>query len=143
MKIGIDWGGTKIEAIAIDSKDGSELNRIRVDSPKDNYKEIISSVTQIIKDISANEKDFTVGIGMPGSLHPDTGLVQVSNTKALENMPVKKDLEKELGFEIKIANDADCLALSEAIDGAGKNYRTVFAVILLSLIHISEPTRPY
>ena len=70
MKIGIDWGGTKIEAIAIDSKDGSELNRIRVDSPKDNYKEIISSVTQIIKDISANEKDFTVGIGMPGSLHP-------------------------------------------------------------------------
>ena len=67
---------------------------------------------------------------MPGSLHPDTGLVQVSNTKALENMPVKKDLEKELGFEIKIANDADCLALSEAIDGAGKNYKTVFAVIL-------------
>ena len=130
MKIGIDWGGTKIEAIAIDSKDGSELNRIRVDSPKDNYKEIINSVTQIIKDISANEKDFTVGIGMPGSLHPDTGLVQVSNTKALENMPVKKDLEKELGFEIKIANDADCLALSEAIDGAGKNYKTVFAVIL-------------
>ena len=130
MKIGIDWGGTKIEAIAIDSKDGSELNRIRIDSPKDNYKEIISAVAQIVKDISINEKDFTVGVGMPGSLHPDTGLVQVSNTKALENMPVKKDLEQELGFEIKIANDADCLALSEAIDGAGKNYKTVFAVIL-------------
>ena len=130
MKIGIDWGGTKIEAIAIDSKDGSELNRIRIDSPKDNYKEIISAVAQTVKDISINEKDFTVGVGMPGSLHPDTGLVQVSNTKALENMPVKKDLEQELGFEIKIANDADCLALSEAIDGAGINYKTVFAVIL-------------
>ena len=130
MKIGIDWGGTKIEAIAIDSKDGSELNRIRIDSPKDNYKEIISTIAQLTNDISTGQEDFTVGIGMPGSLHPDTGLVQVSNTKALENMPVKKDIEKELGFEVKIANDADCLALSEAIDGAGKNYKTVFAVIL-------------
>ena len=130
MKIGIDWGGTKIEAIAIDSKDGSEVNRIRVDSPKDNYKEIISAVVNLIKDISKDEKDFTVGIGMPGSLHPDTGLVQVSNTKALENMPVKKDLETELGFQVRIANDADCLALSEAVDGAGKDYKTVFAVIL-------------
>ncbi len=130
MKIGIDWGGTKIEAIAIDSKDGSEVNRIRIDSPKDNYKEIISAVVNLIKDISKDEKDFTVGIGMPGSLHPDTGLVQVSNTKALENMPVKKDLEAELGFQVRIANDADCLALSEAIDGAGKDYKTVFAVIL-------------
>ncbi|MEC7925887.1 MAG: ROK family protein [Actinomycetota bacterium] len=130
MKIGIDWGGTKIEAIAIDSKDGSELNRIRIDSPKDNYEEIIKAVVTLVKDISKNEEDFTVGIGMPGSLHPDTGLVQVSNSKALENMPVKKDIEKGLGFEVKIANDADCLALSEAIDGAGKNYNTVFAVIL-------------
>ena len=130
MKIGIDWGGTKIEAIAIDSKDGSEVNRIRIDSPKDNYKEIISAVVNLIKDISKDEKDFTVGIGMPGSLHPDTGLVQVSNTKALENMPVKKDLEAELGFQVRIANDADCLALSEAVDGAGKDYKTVFAVIL-------------
>ena len=130
MKIGIDWGGTKIEAIAIDSKDGSELNRIRIDSPKDNYEEIIKAVVNLVKDISKNVEDFTVGIGMPGSLHPDTGLVQVSNSKALENMPVKKDIEKGLGFEVKIANDADCLALSEAIDGAGKNYNTVFAVIL-------------
>ena len=130
MRIGIDWGGTKIEAISIDSKNGNELNRIRVDSPKDNYKEIISTIAQLINDISTSEEDFTVGIGMPGSLHPDTGLVQVSNTKVLENMPVKKDIEKELGFEVKIANDADCLALSEAIDGAGKNYKTVFAVIL-------------
>ena len=130
MRIGIDWGGTKIDAISIDSKNGNELNRIRVDSPKDNYKEIISTIAQLINDISTSEEDFTVGIGMPGSLHPDTGLVQVSNTKVLENMPVKKDIEKELGFEVKIANDADCLALSEAIDGAGKNYKTVFAVIL-------------
>ena len=67
---------------------------------------------------------------MPGSLHPKTGLVQVSNTKALEGQDVKNDLEAKLGFEVKIANDADCLALSEAIDGAGKDYSSVFAVIL-------------
>jgi fructokinase len=67
---------------------------------------------------------------MPGSIHPETNLVQVSNTKALENKPVKMDIENQLGYEIKIANDADCLALSEAIDGAGSEYNSVFAVIL-------------
>ena len=67
---------------------------------------------------------------MPGSLNPKTGLVQVSNTKVLEGQDVKNHLETKLGLKVKIANDADCLALSEAIDGAGKNYNTVFAVIL-------------
>ena len=130
MKIGIDWGGTKIEAIAIDSDSGEELNRIRVDSPKDNYEKIISKVVELINEISKGSSQFTVGIGMPGSIHPETNLVQVSNTKALEGKPVKSDIEKKLGFEIKIANDADCLALSEAVDGAGKDYKSVFAVIL-------------
>ena len=130
MKIGIDWGGTKIEAIAIDPKSGKELNRIRVQSPKDNYENIILEVVSLIKKISNGSSSFTVGIGMPGSIHPQTNLVQVSNTKALENKSVKKDLENKLGYEIKIANDADCLALSEAIDGAGSEYKSVFAVIL-------------
>ena len=130
MKIGIDWGGTKIEGIAIDSKNGKEINRIRVDSPKDNYDEIISKVVEVIENISKGSSDFTVGIGMPGSIHPETNLVQVSNTKALENKPVKSDIETKLGYEIKIANDADCLALSEATDGAGAEYKSVFAVIL-------------
>ena len=130
MKIGIDWGGTKIEAIAIDSLSGEELSRIRVDSPKDNYDEIISKVVDLINKISDGETNFTVGIGMPGSIHPETNLVQVSNTKVLENKSVKADLERRLGFEIKIANDADCLSLSESIDGAGKNHGSVFAVIL-------------
>jgi fructokinase len=130
MKIGIDWGGTKIEAIAIDPLNGEELNRIRIDSPKNNYEEIISKVAGLIKEISNGSSNFSVGIGMPGSIHPKTNLVQVSNTKALENKSVKADLETELGYEIKIANDADCLALSEAIDGAGEKYKSVFAVIL-------------
>jgi fructokinase len=130
MKIGVDWGGTKIEAIAIDPNSGSETNRLRVDSPKDNYEEIIDKVVWLINEITKGIPNFTVGIGMPGSIHPETNLVQVSNTKALENKPVKMDIENQLGYEIKIANDADCLALSEAIDGAGSEYNSVFAVIL-------------
>ena len=130
MKIGVDWGGTKIEAIAIDPNSGSETNRLRVDSPKDNYEEIIDKVAWLINEITKGIPNFTVGIGMPGSIHPETNLVQVSNTKALENKPVKMDIENQLGYEIKIANDADCLALSEAIDGAGSEYNSVFAVIV-------------
>ena len=130
MKIGIDWGGTKIEAIALDPDSYEEINRIRVGAPKDNYQEILKTVSSLISEIAANKNNYTVGIGMPGSLHPKTGLVQVSNTKALEGQDVKRDLEKILGLEIRISNDADCLAISEATDGAGKNYNSVFAVIL-------------
>ena len=130
MKIGLDWGGTKLEAIALDKVTNKELARNRVDSPKNNYEEILNTVCNLILDIAGEEKDITVGIGMPGSLHPNTGLVQVSNTKVLEGQDVKNDLENRLGIDIRIANDADCLALSEAIDGAGKDYKSVFAVIL-------------
>ena len=130
MKVGIDWGGTKIEGIVLEPSTGKELLRKRVDAPKDNYVEIINKVSELINDISSKYNNFTVGIGMPGSLHPKTGQVQVSNTKALEGQNVKNDLEKKLGFDIRIANDADCLAVSESIDGSGMNYDSVFAVIL-------------
>jgi len=130
MKIGLDWGGTKLEAIALDPVTNEELIRNRIDSPKDDYQDILNAVFDLILETAGKEKEITVGIGMPGSLHPKTGLVQVSNTKALEGQNVKKDLEERLGFEVKIANDADCLALSEAIDGAGKDFNSVFAVIL-------------
>tara|TARA_B100000073_G_scaffold311723_1_gene285002 strand:+ start:1268 stop:2161 length:894 start_codon:yes stop_codon:yes gene_type:complete len=130
MKVGIDWGGTKIEGIVLEPLTGKELLRKRIEAPKDNYLEIINKVYELITDISSNYDEFSVGIGMPGSLHPETGLVQVSNTKALEGQSVKKDLEEKLGFEIRIANDADCLAVSESIDGSGMNYDSVFAVIM-------------
>jgi len=130
MKIGLDWGGTKLEAIALDPVTNEELTRNRIDSPKDDYQDILTAVYNLILETAGKEKEITVGIGMPGSLHPKTGLVQISNTKALEGQNVKNDLEEKLGFEIKIANDADCLALSEAIDGAGKDFNSVFAVIL-------------
>ena len=130
MRVGIDWGGTKIEGIVLEPSTGKEILRKRGDAPKDNYLEIINKVCELINDISINYDNFTVGIGMPGSLHPETVKVQVSNTKALEGQDVKKDLENKLGFEVKIANDADCLAVSESIDGSGKNYDSVFAVIM-------------
>ena len=130
MKIGLDWGRTKLEAIALEPLTNEEIVRNRVDSPKDNYQKIIDTVHNLILETAGKEKNITVGIGMPGSLHPKTGLVQVSNTKALEGQDVKNDIEAKLGFEVKIANDADCLALSEAVDGAGKDYNSVFAVIL-------------
>ena len=103
----------------------TELTHQKID-----YQDILTAVYNLILETAGNEKEITVGIGMPGSLHPKTGLVQVSNTKALEGQNVKKDLEEKLGLEVKIANDADCLALSEAIDGAGKDFNSVFAVIL-------------
>ena len=96
MRVGIDWGGTKIEGIVLEPSTGKEILRKRVDAPKDNYLEIINKVCELINDISINYDNFTVGIGMPGSLHPETGKVQVSNTKALEGQDVKKDLENKL-----------------------------------------------
>ena len=130
MKVGIDWGGTKIEGIVLDPSSRKEFLRKRVDAPKENYVELINTVFKLITDISKGFSEFTVGIGMPGSLHPNTGLVQVSNTKVLEGQDVKKDLEKKLGYEVKIANDADCLAVSESLDGSGMNYDSVFAIIM-------------
>ena len=130
MKIGLDWGGTKLEAIALDPITNEELVRNRVNSPKDDYQKILNAVCTLISDTANQTKDITVGIGMPGSLHPKTGLVQVSNTKALEGKDVKTDLEKKLGIDVRIANDADCLALSEAVDGSGKDFNSVFAVIM-------------
>ena len=93
MKIGIDWGGTKIEALALDPITNNEINRIRIEAPKNDYKKILQAVVGLIDEISGSEKNYSVGIGMPGSIHPQTGKVQVSNTKALENQTVKKDLE--------------------------------------------------
>ena len=84
MKIGLDWGGTKLEAIALDPVTNEELTRNRIDSPKDDYQDTLNAVYNLILETAGNEKEITVGIGMPGSLHPKTGLVQVSNTKALE-----------------------------------------------------------
>ena len=130
MYIGIDLGATKIESVVLE-KNGSELLRNREDSPK-NYEETIEAITRIVKDIEKNfKKNLNVGIGHPGSTNVDTDLIQNAfNSPWLNNNNLSKDISKKLDRKIICENDANCFALSEAYDGAAKNYKTVFGIIL-------------
>ena len=111
--------------------DGQELYRDRVATPKDNYQNIIEAITKLIKLAESSMKEeCSIGICTPGSLSPATGLLRNSNTTCLNDRPFKQDLEKSLGKNICIANDANCFALSEAIDGAVKDAETIFGVIV-------------
>ena len=129
MKIGIDVGGTKTEGILIDNT-GKELARNRIKTEK-NYDGTISGIISIVKEF---ERDFgdsdSVGIGMPGAVSSETALVKNANSIWLNGKPFKKDLEKKLNRRVNLANDANCFALSEAVDGAGKGHTVVFGVII-------------
>jgi fructokinase len=130
MRIGIDLGGTKIEALAMDH-DGHELLRYRVDSPRDNYRATIAAMAGLVRRIEAETgATGTVGAGIPGSVSRLTGLIKNSNSTWLNGMPLAEDLSAELGREVRVANDANCLAVSEATDGAAAGERVVFGVIL-------------
>lgn len=130
MKVGIDLGGTKIEIIALDSQREVLLRR-RVSTPQGNYTAIITTITELVKQVESElGQTATVGIGTPGSLAVDTGLLRNSNSVCLNGMPFKQDLEASLQRTIALANDANCFALSEAIDGAAKGADTVFGVIV-------------
>jgi fructokinase len=126
IAIGVDLGGTKIEALALDAG-GRELWRRRVPTPAGDYAGTLRTIRELLE--SSGLRDFTLGIGTPGSLAHD-GRLKNSNSTCLNGMPLQADLERELGQAVRIANDADCLALSEATDGAGAGAGTVFAVIL-------------
>jgi fructokinase len=130
MRIGIDLGGTKIEGIAIDS-DGGERLRRRIASPRDDYGETLEAVAGLVRTI---EQDLgaagTVGIGIPGTVSPATGLIKNSNSTWLNGKPLAEDLSHRLDRPIRFANDANCFALSEAIDGAAAGARVVFGVII-------------
>lgn len=129
MKLGIDLGGTKIEICVLDK--GKELLRHRVATPKHDYTAILQAITQLVEDVDERiGKKLNVGIGTPGALSPITGLLRNSNTVCMNGMPLLEDLQKQLKRPVKIQNDANCLALSEAVDGAGKDYDLVFAVII-------------
>ena len=136
MRIGIDLGGTKIEALAIDAT-GRELGRLRRPTPKDSYEHILTAVVSLVRDLEAQVgQRGTVGMGIPGTISPATGLVKNANTRALLGHPLDLDLAERLGRPVRVANDANCFALSEASDGAaaGKNQtgraRVVFGVII-------------
>ncbi|MDA0339296.1 MAG: ROK family protein [Proteobacteria bacterium] len=127
MKIGIDLGGTKIEVIALDD-DGLELFRKRIPTPVP-YDEKLAAIAQLVIDAEqAVQQTCSVGIGTPGSISAHTGLMQ--NAENLVGRSLDKDLELALKRPIRMANDANCFALSEAIDGAGAGHEAVFGVIL-------------
>jgi len=124
-RIGIDLGGTKIEALALDGR-GRAVFRERLASPKGDYEATLVSICRLVEKAGKG----SVGIGIPGSLSPATGLVRNANSTWLNGKPLRQDLEARLGREVRIANDANCFALSEAVDGAGKGANVVFGVIL-------------
>ncbi len=136
MRIGIDLGGTKIEALALDDQ-GRELLRRRVATPRRSYEEIVEAVVDLIGTVEVECGQIgSVGLGIPGIASPATGLIKNANTTLLIGHPLDKDLERLLGRPVKLANDANCFALSEATDGAGSALAlgvarpTVFGVIL-------------
>ena len=129
MKFGIDLGGTKTEIVALD-RDGAVRLRRRVPTPTD-YPAIVEAIAALVRGAQRETgARGTVGVGIPGSLSPATGLVRNANSQALNGHPLDKDLEAALGQPVRVTNDANCLAMSEAADGAGAGYRTVFAVII-------------
>jgi fructokinase len=125
MRIGVDLGGTKIEALALDPA-GREVFRKRVLTPRGDYPATLDAVVALVKEIGTG----TVGIGIPGALSRVTGLVKNANSTWLIGRPLKHDLERALGREVRMENDANCFALSEATDGAGAGARVVFGAIL-------------
>jgi fructokinase len=130
MFIGIDWGGTKIEGIAL-TQEGQEIIRLREDTPRHDYQGCIRIIADLIERIEEKAgRTGTVGIGIPGSLEPKSRLGKGASSTWLLGQPVEQDLRAALGREIRVENDADCLAASEAVDGAGAGYNVVFAVIL-------------
>jgi len=130
LRIGVDLGGTKIEIIAL-ADDGRELMRRRVATPREDYGAILETIGSLVR---AAETELgasgTVGIGTPGSISRATGLLRGSNSVCLNGKPIKGDLEAQLGRTVRITNDANCFALSEATDGAGAGAEVVFGVIL-------------
>jgi fructokinase len=130
MRIGIDLGGTKIEGLLL-APDGSEAQRLRVATPRDDYGATVEAVAGLVLALEQKaQAHCPVGIGMPGSLSPLDGLVRNSNSTCLNHRPFRQDIEARLAREVRLANDANCLALSEATDGAGAGAPVVFAAIL-------------
>lgn len=132
MRIGVDLGGTKIEAIVL-SHDGEELVRQRVSTPQNNYDQTISAITDLISAVAKDANCTTntpIGIGIPGAISNKTGLVKNANSTCLIGHTLDKDIAAASNRPVRVANDANCFAVSEAIDGAGKNHNFVFGIIL-------------
>jgi fructokinase len=130
MRIGIDLGGTKIEGIVLD-KGGVERARLRVPTPGSSYEEAVAAILDVVGGLERKAGGrCTVGIAHPGAVSPATGLIKNANSTRLNGRPLKADLERRLGREVKMENDANCFAVSEASDGTAAGLGIVFGVIL-------------
>ncbi|MFN3077299.1 MAG: ROK family protein [Alphaproteobacteria bacterium] len=132
LRIGVDLGGTKIEAIAL-AMDGKEMIRRRVSTPVGDYDGTVRAITGLVQDIESTlgvTGAASVGVGIPGTVSPATGLVKNANSTWLIGRPLDEDLASALARPVRLANDADCFALSEATDGAAAGAPVVFGVIL-------------
>ena len=130
LRIGIDLGGSKIEAAAL-AADGALLERRRLPTPQGDYTGTLEQVRRLVTELEADlGEQATVGVGTPGSLSPASGLMRNANSVCLNGMPLDSDLERVLERPVRMANDADCFALSEAMDGAGRGAHSVFGVII-------------
>ena len=130
MRIGIDLGGTKIEGMAI-APDGREIVRRRIAAPRHDYRQTLDAVASLVREIERELGERgTVGVGIPGTLSPASGLVKNANSTWLIGQPLGDDLPRLLDRPVRFANDANCFALSEATDGAAAGAATVFGVIV-------------
>jgi fructokinase len=130
MRIGIDLGGTKIEAIALD-EDGSVLLRERIAAPRDDYDATLDAIAGLVESMERRlGRTGTVGVGMPGTISPATGLVKNANSTWLNGRAFADDLPRRLSRPVRFVNDANCFTLSEAVDGAAARFEVVFGVIL-------------
>ena len=129
MRIGVDFGGSKIEAAAL-GVSGKILSRLRKPTPRE-YQPAIGAVCDLVAETEAACGPCErIGLAIPGSISPRSGLIRNANSTFLNGRPFAEDLEKALGRPVRLANDANCLAISEAVDGAGAGFETVFAMIL-------------
>ena len=130
LRFGIDLGGTKIELVALDAG-GQEILRRRVPTPQDDYLATIAAVAALVHQAEAElGQTGSIGVGTPGAISPASGLMKNCNSTCLNGRPLQEDLERALNRNVRLANDADCFALSEAVDGAAAGADTVFGVIL-------------
>lgn len=130
MRIGIDLGGTKIEGILLDDG-GGERARLRIPTPRGDYAATLAAVSALIARLEADRGGgASIGVGIPGTISPATGFVKNANATWLIGRPLDRDLAAAVGREVRMANDANCFAVSEAVDGAGAGANVVFGVII-------------